>query len=47
MEIYSVDSAESPEKYPVARYYPKWDWKPGTCTIPAMHATPQLVPKLL
>ena len=26
---------------------PKWDRKPGTYVIPAMHATPKLVPQLL
>ena len=46
MEIYSVDSTELREnkQNAMAKYYPKWDWKPGTSVIPATHATPELVP---
>ena len=43
----SVDSTESREKSPVAKYYPKYDLTPGNSDILAVHANHVLVPHVL
>ena len=37
---FSVNGDDENKKNPEAKFYPKWDWKLGTSTIPATHATP-------